>query len=417
MTLFQRTAAWLAKRSGLGTPADWLLRLLSGGRRTSSGVLVSPRTAYQCAALVAGFRILAESVASLPLKVYERIPNGDKRLPNGGKQPAYTHPLYSVLSLSPNEEQTSFEWREGMMLNACAWGNSYDQLILDGKGNVAEIWPLDPGKMRVVRPREGGPKEYEFSRGNGSPRMFTPDELLHISLMSDGLKGRSLVDLCHETVGLTLTAEEFAATFFANDATPRLIMEMEGGGPQQVKEMSSAWNETHKGAENKHKVGWLYGGMKAKLLEADLSKLQLLDVRRFQIEEICRMLRIPLHLMQSLERATNNNIEHQGIDFVVHSIRPWLVRIEQRISKSLFGPREAARYFAEFSVDGLLRGDYVSRTTGYGRLIASGMMTPNEGRALENMNPIEGGDKLYIQGAMVPLDQAGVTKKKPQVAA
>lgn len=406
-----RIRSWfMGRRSGLSNPDAWLLRML-GGYPTKSGAHVSERTALQCGAFLAGSRILAETVAALPLKVY-------RRLPNGGKEPATDHPLYDVLRLNPNDEYTSFEWRERLMIDCCAWGNNFNQLLFDGKGNVREIWPLDAGRMSVERPDPNGPKVYRYRRPGLTDRTFIPDEILHVSLLGDGLKGQSLLNLCREAVGLTLTAEEFVAAFFRNDASPRMIFETDQTlGVDKVREMRNSWEERHKGSVRAHLAGWLWGGMKARLLEPDLSKLGLSEIRKFQIEEISRLLRVPLHLMQSLDRATNNNIEHQGIDFVVHAIMPWLVRIEQRMSKTLFGPRESSTYFAEFAVDGLLRGDFVSRTTGYSRLIASAMMTPNEGRALENMNAIEGGDQLFIQGAMVPVAMAGakfVQKQKQQ---
>lgn len=401
MNLIDRSVRWLVKRSGLANPERWLAEMFGGHSLTESGANVTERTAMQCAAVLSCTRIVSETIASLPLKVY-------KRLPNGGKEAAIDHPLFDVLGLNPNPDNTSFEWRESMAVECCIWGNHYAQQVLDGKGNVAELWPLDPGRMAVDRPDERGPRRYTYTRPNGEKREFKADEILHVSLYGNGLRGHSLIDLCREAVGLSMSAEQFAARFFKNDASPRLVMQTDQSlSGKVVDEMRTSWNKQHQGAEKAHQVGWVWGGMKPMLLEADLSKLQLLDVRKFQLEEIARIFRVPLHLIQSLDRSTNNNIEHQGIDFVVHTIRPWLVRIEQRISKSLFGPVEGSRYFAEFNVDGLQRGDFASRTTGYGKLIAAGVMTPNEARSLENLNPIDGGDRLYIQGAMVPLDQAG----------
>jgi HK97 family phage portal protein len=392
--------SWLQRRSSVVNPDSWLLRML-GGYPTTSGANVSERTALQCGAFLVGSRILAETVAVLPLKVW-------RRLPSGGKEAATDHPLYDVLHLNPNEEYTSFEWRERMMIDCCGWGNSYNQVLYDGKMNVREVWPLEASRMSVTRPDPAGPKVYSYRRPGQSDRIFDPEEILHISLLGDGLKGQSLLNLCREAVGLTLTAEEFVAAFFRNDASPRLVFETDQPlGKDKTAEMRASWEERHQGAKRAHRAAWLWGGMKARLLEADLSKLGLIEIRKFQLEEIARILRVPLHLMQSLDRATNNNIEHQGIDFVVHAIMPWLVRIEQRISKTLFGPRESSTYFAEFNADGLLRGDFVSRTTGYSRMIASAMLKPNEGRALENLNPEPGGDELFIQGAMLPLRLAG----------
>lgn len=405
MGFIDKAVRWLQFwRSGVATPEKWLVDWV-GGHETKSGVRINTQTAIQCVGVLSCTRIVAETLASLPLKVYER-------LEDGGKKPAYDHPLYDVLSLNPNPESTSFEWRESMGFEACIWGNHYSHQIPDGKGNVRELWPLDPSRVEPKRDGERGERYYRYTPKDGRQRDYSADEILHISLYGDGLRGYSLVDLCRESIGLAMGAEEFAATFFKNDASPRVVMESEQRlNPKEAAEQRDSWNREHAGPRNRHKMGWTWGGMKMRLIEADLSKLQLVDIRKFQLEEIARIFRVPLHLIQSLDRSTNNNIEHQAIDFVVHTIRPWLVRIEQRMNKSLFGPIERQRYFCEFNVDGLLRGDFVSRTTGYARMIASAMMMPNEGRALENMNPIPGGDRLYIQGAMVPLEQAGMTKK------
>lgn len=410
MNLLDNIAArWLGRRSSVANPSGWLVRMF-GGRETKAGIRVSERTALTCGPLLAGVRILSETAAQLPLKVY-------RRLPGGGKEPAIDHPLYDVLALNPNPEYTSFEWRERVMADAVVWGNSYCQLIEDFKGNVREIWPLDPGRMRVERAPDGGDKRYVYYRKTGNfgdyqqnevMRVFSPHEILHVSLLGDGLKGYSLVDLCAEAIGIALTAEEFAASFFAHDSVPPLIFESDQKlTAKDIELLRQGWEGEHKGSARASRTGWTWGGMKSKLLERDLSKVGLKELRQFQVEEIARVLRIPLHMMQSLERATNNNIEHQGLEYAIYTATPWFVRIEQRISKSLFGPRESGTYFAEFDMDGLLRGDYVSRTTGIGRLVASACMTPNEGRYQMGMNPIEGGDKLYIQGAMVPLEMAG----------
>lgn len=417
MNLLDNIAArWLGRRSSVANPSEWLVRMF-GGRETKAGIRVSERTALTCGPLLAGVRILSETAAQLPLKVY-------RRLPGGGKEPAIDHPLYDVLALNPNPEYTSFEWRERVMADAVVWGNSYCQLIEDFKANVREIWPLDPGRMRVEREPNGGDKRYVYYRKTGNfgdynqnevMRVFKPHEILHISLLGDGLKGYSLVNLCAEAIGIALTAEEFAASFFAHDSVPPLLFSTDQKlTKNDITQLREGWEGDHKGSARSNRTGWTWGGMKAQLLERDLSKVGLKELRQFQVEEIARVLRIPLHMLQSLERSTNNNIEHQGLEYAIYTAGPWFVRIEQRISKSLFGPRESALYFAEFDVDGLLRGDYASRTTGISALINSGVMTPNEGRNQMGMNPISGGDKLYIQGAMVPLDMAGrVSVKQP----
>jgi HK97 family phage portal protein len=410
MNIFDKAALkWLNRRS-LANPDKWTVRWFLGGGATKSGTVVSEQAAFECLAFLACTRVLAETLASLPLKVY-------RRLPSGGKEEAKDHPLYPLLAWAPNPEWTSFDWRERAMADCCIWGESINQIIMDGKNTVRQIWPLDPGRIKVERPDPEGPRVFRFRKKDGTLRTFQEDEILHIPLLFDGLRGRSLVNLCRESIGLTITAEQVAAIYYANDATPPAVMEADGNpGPATIKQMMEVWDERHKGTDGRHKLGWLWGGMKMRLVERDISKTQLLEVRKYQLEEMARLLRVPLHLVQSLDRATNNNIEHQGIDYVVHTARPWSVRFEQRTSMGLFGPRERSQYFAEFDLNGLQRGDYVSRTTGYSRAIASAWMTPNEARALENMNPIEGGDRLFIQGAMVPVEMAGAKFQQKQKA-
>lgn len=371
---------------------------------SSSGVNVTPEVAWQCGAVLACMRILSGTAAQLPLKVYRRT--------DTGKEPASDHPVQRALRW-PNDEWTSFEWRERVVNDSIMFGSSYSQLVLDGKGTVREIWPLMASRISVKRDGEHGPRRYHYRDEAGQERVFAEDEIMVTPLLSDGLKGRSLIDLARETIGLSITAQEFASRFFANDATPRLILKTpQPLGPEPKKSFLDAWFNRHGGVQKSHGVGFISGTDEIKVIETDVSKLQLLEARKFQLEEIARIFGVPLHLIQSLERATNNNIEHQGIDFVTHAANPWLKRIEERMNMSLFGRRERETFFVEFDVNGLMRGDYQSRTEGYARMIASAVMMPNEARERENMNPVEGGDRLYIQGAMVPVELAGAQIQK-----
>lgn len=377
---------------------------LGGGPNTEAGVSVNGIEAMKCAAVLACIRILAETLAMVPLKVFEE-------LPNGGKRPAIEHPLYSVLHLQPNPEMTSFEWRERLMIDCSIFGVHFSQQVPDLRRNVVELWPLEAERCKPVRARlsDGTPGalEFEVTRGNGSPKMFDADEILYVPLMPDEeMKGRSLVNLTRETIGLTFGAEWFAARFFRNDATPRLFLESETMTPDEAGGFGRAWKEAHAG-EKQHSVGILYGGLKAKLLQGNLKDLQLTEVRKFQLNEVCRIFRVPPHLVQDLDRATNNNIEEQGIDFRRYGAHPWASRIEQRMQVSLLSARERNRYRIEFVLDGLERGSFASRAEGLAKQIASAQITPNEARALENRPALPGGEKLYIQGAMIPLEMAG----------
>lgn len=396
--MFQALAnliGWPTEARGVKYPPE-VERWLGASIGTAAGADVTPDAAWQCTAILRCIMVLAGTAAQLPLKVYRRV--------DGGKEPAPEHPVAKVLR-RPNPEWTSYELRERMMVDALLWGSPYCELVLNGKGEVVEIWPLDASKVTVERKSRRAPREYVYRDGVEESRI--PEELMLIApLLSNGLKGRSLVDLARESIGLTLTTQEFAARFFGNDATPRLIVKTNAGA-EQKKAMAEAWNSRHRGASRAHGVGFLGLQDDIKTIETDLTKLQMIEARREQVVECCRIFGVPPHLAFALDRATNNNIEHQGIDYVTHSANPWLKRFEERLNMSLFGTRERDRFFCEFDVNGLMRGDYQSRTEGYARGIASAWLTPNEARAAENLNPVEGGEKLYIQGAMVPVEMAG----------
>lgn len=392
---------WPFSKRAVNYPPE-VLRWLGVSMPTAAGVNVTPDVAWQCGAVLACMRILSGTAAQLPLRVYRRIPDGE--------EPAPEHPVQRSLRW-PNPEWSSFEWRERLVNDSCMFGSSYNQLVLDDKAIVREIWPLDPTRITVKRECESGPRTYHYRTEKGAERIFPEDEIMITPLLSDGLKGRSLIGLARETIGLSIGEQEFASRFFANDATPRLLIKtLQPLSNESKQSFLSAWFARHRSADKAHGVGFISGMEDAKVIETDVSKLQLIEARKFQLEEIARVFGVPLHLIQSLDRATNNNIEHQGIDFVTHSANPWLKRIEERMNMSLFGVRERETYFVKFDVNGLMRGDYKSRTEGYGRLIASSVMTPNEARRLEGLNPMAGGDRLYIQGAMIPAEMAGQLK-------
>jgi len=234
--------------------------------------------------------------------------------------------------------------------------------------------------------------------------------LLHIpGLGFDGLVGYSPIAMARNAIGMALATEEYGAKFFANGASPGGVLEHPGTlkDPKKVRE---SWNAVYEGSGNAHRVAVLEEGMKFQSIGIPPDQAQFLETRKFQTEEICRIFRVPPHLVASLDRATFSNIEHQSISFVVHTIRPWLVRIEQSINRALFLESEKADYFTEFVVEGLLRGDYVSRMQGYATARQNGWMSANDIRTLENLDRIPeelGGDLYLINGAMTKLQDAG----------
>ena len=367
---------------------------------TSSGKTVNERTALQTTAVYACVRILAETIASLPLHTYMNT--------ESGKEKAKDHPIYYLLSDSPNPEMTSFVFRETLMGHLLLWGNSYSQIIRDGHGKVVALYPLLPDKMKVERSENG--EVYYLYTSEGKEYLLRNTEVLHIpGLGFDGLIGYSPIAMAKNAIGMALATEEYGAKFFANGANPGGVLEHPGvvKDPHRIRD---SWNQVYQGTSNAHRVAVLEEGMKFSPIGIPPEQAQFLETRKYQTEEICRIFRVPPHLVGDLERATFSNIEHQSISFVVHTIRPWLVRIEQSINKALFTEKEKEKYFVSFLVEGLLRGDYESRMRGYSIGIQNGFMSPNDVRSLENMNPIppeEGGNTYMVNGNMLKLKDVG----------
>jgi HK97 family phage portal protein len=371
---------------------------------TPSGKTVNERTAMTTSAVYACVRVISETVASLPLHVYRRV--------GQGKEKALDHRLYCLLHDQPNSEMTSFVFRETLMGHLLLWGNAYAQIIRDGRGQVIGLYPLLPDRMEVGRTGKG--RLYYRYLKDGREYFLRKEEVLHVPGLSfDGLVGYSPIAMAKNAIGMALATEEYGSKFFANDARPSVVLEHPGilKDPEKIRE---SWNKIYRGSENSHKVAVLEEGMNVKTLSIPPEQAQFLETRKFQIEEICRIFRVPPHLVANLERATFSNIEHQSISFVVHTIRPWLVRLEQAFNCALFSEAEKGKYFASFVVDGLLRGDYESRMKGYAIGIQNGFMSPNDVRNLENMNPIptiEGGDTYMVNGNMLKLKDVGAYMK------
>lgn len=378
--------------------------------RTTSGKPVNERTAMQTTAVYACVRILSEAVASLPLHVYEYQTDGGKKL-------VHDHPLYYLLHDEPNPEMTSFVFRETLMSHLLIWGNAYAQIVRDGAGRVLGLYPLLPDKMDVQRDDRGS-IYYVYSRNSDENPMFKDygnirlkaEEVLHIpGLGFDGLIGYSPIAMAKNAVGMTLACEEYGASFFANGANPGGVLEHPGvlKDPSKVRE---SWNAVYRGVNNAHKIAVLEEGMKYQQIGIPPEEAQFLETRKFQINEIARLYRIPPHMVGDLEKSSFSNIEQQSLEFVKYTLDPWVIRWEQSLQKALLLPGEKNKYFIKLNVDGLLRGDYESRMNGYATGRQNGWFSANDIREMENMNPIpdeEGGNLYLINGAMTKLADAG----------
>lgn len=382
--------------------------------RTTSGKPVNERTAMQTTAVYACVRILAEAVASLPLHVYEYQDDGGKKL-------VHDHPLYYLLHDEPNPEMTSFVFRETLMSHLLIWGNAYAQIIRDGAGRVLGLYPLLPDKMEVQRDDKGN-IYYVYSRNSDENPTFKEygniklkaEDVLHIpGLGFDGLIGYSPIAMAKNAVGMTLACEEYGASFFANGANPGGVLEHPGvlKDPSKVRE---SWNSVYRGVSNAHKIAVLEEGMKYQQIGIPPEEAQFLETRKFQINEIARLYRIPPHMVGDLDKSSFSNIEQQSLEFVKYTLDPWVIRWEQSLQRLLLLPGEKGKYFIKLNVDGLLRGDYQSRMNGYAVGRQNGWFSANDIREMENMNPIpdeEGGNLYLINGAMTKLADAGAFAK------
>ena len=368
---------------------------------TTSGKAVNERTAMQTTAVYACVRILAEAIAGLPLHLYQYKSDG-------GKEKAIQHPIYYLLHTEPNSEMTSFVFRETLMSHLLLWGNAYAQIIRDGAGRVISLYPLLPSRMVVDR-TVSGQLFYEYRTDAGSV-ILRPEDVLHIpGLGFDGLVGYSPVAMAKNAVGMAIACEEYGASFFANGANPGGVLEHPGvvKDPAKVRE---SWNTVYKGSANAHRIAVLEEGMKFQAIGIPPEQAQFLETRKFQINEIARIFRVPPHMVGDLEKSSFSNIEQQSLEFVKYTLDPWVVRWEQAIQKSLLLPSEKRTYFAKFNVDGLLRGDYQSRMNGYAVGRQNGWLSTNDIRELEDLNRIpeeEGGDLYLINGNMTKLKDAG----------
>ena len=376
---------------------------------STSGKCVNERSAMQMTAVYSCVRILAEAVAGLPLHLY-------RYKEDGSKEKALTHPLYLLLHDEPNPEMSSFVFRETLMTHLLLWGNAYAQIIRNGRGEVIALYPLMPDRMAVDR-EVNGQLYYEYTTSaddastvKGSIVRLKPSDVLHIpGLGFDGLVGYSPIAMAKNAIGMAIACEEYGAKFFANGAAPGGVLEHPGTikDPQRVRE---SWQSTFGGSGNSNKIAVLEEGMKYTPIGISPEQAQFLETRKFQINEIARIFRVPPHMVGDLEKSSFSNIEQQSLEFVKYTLEPWLVRWEQSIQRTLLSPEEKKRYFAKFNVEGLLRGDYASRMSGYATARQNGWMSANDIRELENMDRIpaeEGGDLYLINGNMLPLGNAG----------
>lgn len=390
------------ERKSAASPAE-LYALLTGGSPAKSGVAVTPGTALQVSTVLACCRVLAEGVAQLPFKLY-------RERADGGKEPARDHPLYRLLHRRPNEWQTSFEWREMMMIHAILTGNAYAAIVrVDGR--IVELIPLLPGQVAVEQAPDYTLR-YRVTFADGQQSLWPRASILHLRGPSwNGYLGLDAVRLAREAIGLALTTEETHARLHSNGARPGGILTTDGVlDDTQITRIRASWEATQGGVANAMKTAILEGGLKWMPLAMSGVDAQHLETRKYQVEEVCRFLRVfPQMVGYSDKTSTYASAEQFFIAHVIHSLGPWLERVEQAVDRDLIGDEDGL--FAKFSTTALLRGDNASRAEFYASGITNGWLLRNEARRFEELDPLPGLDQPLVPLNMAtPEDRAVLAK-------
>lgn len=358
---------------------------LGVGYGTDAGVNITPSSAMQISTVFSCVKVLSESVGMLPLSVKHKTADG--------LVDASNYKLHQLLKYGPNNFQTAQEWKETVTAHLALRGNhySYKNKV---NGVTHELLPLDPESVQP-KLKDDWTVEYKVTFSSGKSEILSSDKILHIRLFSlDGLNGLSPISAAKNSLGLAKATEKHGAKLFANAAQPSGGFATESPLTDvQYKRLKNQL-EDYKG-ENVHKNLILEGGLKWFQTTMSSDDAQFLDTRKFQRTDICGIFRVPPHMIADLEKATFSNIEHLGLEFVQHTLMPYLNRIEQRINKDLISKADRGNYFAKFNTNALLRGDMKARAEFYGKMLQAGAISPNEIRKLEDLNPRKGGD-IYL---------------------
>lgn len=373
------------------------------GGRSNSGMRVSADSALRMSAVWACVRILSETLASMPFCMY-------RFKPNGGKEFITDHPIARLFNKAPNAFQTPFEWREMLQAHLALRGNAYNQIVTDRKGVIVALLPIHPDRIKVEM-LQGGEYRYQVMQSNGTWLPFTRGEIWHVRGLSfDGITGLNPIELARDAVGMGLSAQEYGARFFQNDARPGGVIEFNGTFKTQDARQAfiASWQAGQSGT-SRGKTAVLEHDMKYKEIGLNNADAQFIEARKFQVTEIARMFRVPPHMIADLDRATFSNIEHQSLEFVLHTMTPWAERWESSIETSLLLESEEDLEI-EFDFTSLLRGDHTARAAYYNSGINTGWLTRNEARLMEGYDPLKGLDQPLQPLNMVP---AGTLPKDP----
>ena len=367
--------------TSLSNPAAWLTGLFGTSK---TGVQVSEDNALTFSAVYAAVRIISETIASIPLNVYQA--DGETRVKAVG------HPVQDLLAKAPNSVSSTFTFREAIASNLVLHGNAYAKIEMNAAGRPTALIPLNPMKVEVKV--VDGEKVYVFDKKH----TYLDYEMLHfVGLSFNGLTGKSPLSMAREAVAIGLAAQEYGARFYSNGANAGGVITAPGRlNTEVVKRLRESWNRAQSGNSNSHSTAILEEGMKYEKIGLDPEAAQFLQSRKFQVNEIARIFRIPPSYLADLDNSsTKANVEQQAIQFVRDCIAPYIRRMEVELNRKLFREDEPNLY-AYFTMDSLMRGDQKARYEAYAVARNWGWLSVNDIRDLENLNPIEGGD-IYLQ--------------------
>jgi len=392
--MFDRLKQWWSKRSATATstlyqPSPWLYEALHS-EPTFAGVSVDAQSSLHSTTVYACVRVLSESVSSLPLFLYKK--DGDRT------RQAIEHPLYQILNFRPNRLQTSYEFRQLMMAWLCLHGNAYAEVVRNTAGDVTALWPLRPDRMILRFVPERGELDYVFAQPGGPTYHLDPDSVLHVKALStDGLIGYSPIMAAKGTIGLDLIQTRFAETYFGSGARlGGVLMTPETLGDEGIRNIRESFRKMYTSPSQWHELLILEEGLKYEQFKVTSEEAQFLESRRYSVEDIARIFRVPPHMVGSLDKSNYSNIESLSREFVTQTLTPWLVNFEMSYRMKLLRPTEWNSYYIAHDLSATLRGDHESRMKAYMLGVQMGIYSPNDVRRMEHLDPRENGD-LYLQ--------------------
>ena len=395
----------LSKRSTTPGHVDHSSGGMAMYQPTVSGEKVDADTAQTFSAWWGCVRGISETIAYLPWQTMER--NGKN------KKLADSHPLFSLLHTMPNEEMNSFNFRELILRQVLSEGNFYGEVERNRLGNIVNVWPIENDRVNLDRDNRGR-LVYDISNGMTKNTTFKPKDIYHIKGPGNGVVGLSVVSLAKETISLGIAAEKFGGGLFGNGAMPSLVITDDGSKNLKadgIKNLLKSWNSRNQGARNSRKTEYLEKGFDVKQISINPNDAQFLETRKFQVHEVCRWFRYPVHKLAELDRSTNNNIEAENIAFVTDTLMPWICRIEKETDISLFRREEVGQFYNKLVVQGLLRGDLKSRADFYSKMWGMGVFSIDDILELEDRQPLDGGAGEL---RMVPLNMVSVEQAHKQ---